>query len=195
MQRPLWRSLKPGFGLRHHARVSGCLLAALAGIAWGAGRAVAHGPFQHPFAFSGGSRREAAGRSLPPATRPPTLTPGSLPGTTTPFGGTRPLGRAPSPIALAEVYERRIRPMLAKNCYGCGKAKTSGLDLRTRDGMLRGGSRGPALVPGDPEASRLYRYVAGLEKPSMPPADPLAGGEVAALKAWIAAGAPSAGGA
>jgi hypothetical protein len=69
------------------------------------------------------------------------------------------------------------------------------INWRTRDGMLRGGSRGPALVPGDAEASRLYRYVAGLEKPSMPPGDSLAGGEVAALKAWIAAGAPAAGGA
>jgi hypothetical protein len=95
----------------------------------------------------------------------------------------------------AELYERHIRPMLAKNCYHChGSAKTSGLDLRTRDGMLRGGSRGPALVPGDPDASRLYRYVAHLEKPSMPPGDPLGAREVASLKAWIAGGAPTASG-
>ena len=106
-----------------------------------------------------------------------------------------PLGNACSPIAPDEVYARRIRPLLAKNCYNChGKEKTSGLDLRTRDGMLRGGSRGPALVPGNPEASRFYRYVAGLEKPAMPPDDRLRAGEVAALKAWIAAGAPTASG-
>ena len=143
---------------------------ALAGITWGAGRAAAGYPRSGWW-------------------------PGQSPGNTH-CVGTRPLGSAPSPIAPAELYARRIRPMLAKNCYRChGEAKTSGLDMRTRDGMLRGGVRGPALVPGNPEASRLYRYVAGLEKPSMPPADPLSGGEVAALKAWIAAGAPTAGGA
>ena len=94
----------------------------------------------------------------------------------------------------ADLYERRIQPILAKNCYSChGEAKTSSLDLRTRDGMLQGGSRGPALAPGKPEASRLYRYVAGLEKPSMPPTGPLAAEEVAALKTWIAVGAVLAG--
>ena len=92
MQRPLWRSLKPGFGRRLHARVAGCLLVALAGITWGAGRAAAHGPGQSP-------------------------------------GTLHPLGSAPSPIAPAELYARRIRPLLAKNCYGChGEAQTSGLD-------------------------------------------------------------------
>ena len=158
MQRPLWRSLKSGFGPRRPIGMAGGLLMALAGITWGAGRAAAHGPGQSP-------------------------------------GTLHPLGSARSPIAPAELYARRIRPLLAKNCCTChGKEKTSGLDLRTRDAMLRGGSRGPALVPGDPEASRLYRYVARLEKPSMPPGDSLSGGEVAALKAWIAAGAPAAGG-
>jgi cytochrome c len=165
MQGSLWQSLKPGFGMRRLIGTAGCLLVALAGITWGAGRAAAHGP-------------------------------GQPPSTTTQPVGTRALGSAPSPIPPAELYARRIRPLLAKNCYGChGSAQTSGLDLRTRDGMLRGGSRGPALVPGNPEASRLYRYVARLEKPSMPPGDSLSGGEVAALKAWIAAGAPAGGGA
>ena len=142
----------------------GSLVVALAGITGGARRAAAHGP-------------------------------GQSPGATTHFVGTRLLGSAPSSIAPAELYARRIRPLLAKNCCGChGGSKTSGLDLRTRDAMLRGGSRGPALVPGSPEASRLYRYVASLEKPSMPPGDSLAAGEVTTLKAWIAAGAPAAGG-
>ena len=171
MQGSLWRSLKPGFGLRRSTGPAGCLLVALAVIAWSAGRAAAGYP-------QSGWR------------------PGQSPGTTTRFLGTSPLGTAPSPIPPAELYARRIRPLLAKNCYAChGSAQTSGLDLRTREGMLRGGSRGPALVPGNPEASRLYRYVARLEKPSMPPGDSLSGGEVAALKAWIAAGAPAAGGA
>jgi uncharacterized protein DUF1553/uncharacterized protein DUF1549/cytochrome c len=134
-----------------------------------------------------GGRAAAASRAKPPDTRPPALAPETSPGA----GRT---GAALSDLALAttDLYERRVQPILAKSCYGChGDAQTSGFDLRTRDGMLRGGSRGPALAPGNPEASRLYRYVAGLEKPSMPPTGPLAAEEVAALKAWIAAGAPT----
>jgi hypothetical protein len=98
-------------------------------------------------------------------------------------------GTAPPATGL---YSGRIQPLLAKRCFGChGAAKTSGLDLRTREGMLHGGSRGPALVPGRADASRLYRHVAGLEKPSMPPGSPLPAQEVDALKAWIDAGAPA----
>jgi mono/diheme cytochrome c family protein len=89
------------------------------------------------------------------------------------------------------LYERQIQPILARNCYAChGDGRTSELDARTREGLLKGGSRGPALVPGKPEASRIYRLVAGLEKPAMPPTGPLPAADVAALKAWIAAGAP-----
>src|SRR5437763_9428613 len=130
--------------------------------------------------------RTAAGPALPH----PLLSDSSSPASQHPFASAR------NDIASAGLYERRIQPILAKNCYGChGDAKTSGLDLRTRDGMLQGGSRGPILVPGRPEISRLYRYVAGLEKPSMPPTGPLIPEEVAVLKAWIAAGAPTGGGA
>src|SRR5206468_2098967 len=83
-------------------------------------------------------------------------------------------------------------PILARNCFGChGDGKTSGLDARSRDGLLRGGSRGPALVPGRPDASRLYRYIAGLEKPAMPPGGPLSPADVATIEAWIEAGAPA----
>jgi hypothetical protein len=57
--------------------------------------------------------------------------------------------------------------------------------------MLHGGSRGAALVPGRADASRLYRHVAGLEKPSTPPSSPLPAQEVDALKAWIDASAPA----
>ena len=53
--------------------------------------------------------------------------------------------------------------ILEKNCLGChGAAQMSGLDLRQRDAMLKGGKRGAAIVPGDPEASLLYRAVSGL---------------------------------
>ena len=38
--------------------------------------------------------------------------------------------------------------ILQKNCLTChGLAKASGLDLRTRESLLAGGTRGPAVTP------------------------------------------------
>src|SRR5262249_40665568 len=60
----------------------------------------------------------------------------------------------------------------------------------TRESALRGGSRGADIVPGDAEGSRLYRRIAGLEKPAMPAQAPALGAaEVAAIKQWIDEGA------
>src|SRR5262245_9399342 len=74
------------------------------------------------------------------------------------------LGFLTCAIALAqptreqiEFFERRIRPVLAERCYECHGPKASppmsGLRLDTRIGLLKGGERGPAIVPGDPENS------------------------------------------
>lgn len=53
--------------------------------------------------------------------------------------------------------------ILAAECLRCrGEAAASGLDLRTRDSALRGGPRGPAIVPGRPEESLLHRAPAGI---------------------------------
>jgi Protein of unknown function (DUF1553)/Protein of unknown function (DUF1549)/Planctomycete cytochrome C len=85
-----------------------------------------------------------------------------------------------------------IQPLLAEKCLGChGEAlKLSKLDLRTRDSALSGGNRGPALVPGNAEQSRMYRHVAGLELPAMPMrGTPLTAAQISALKRWIDEGA------
>lgn len=89
---------------------------------------------------------------------------------------------------------RDVRPLLVRACVGChgpGEFATSGLDLSSIEGILRGGSRGPSVVPGDPKASWLYRAAAWDEgAPRMP-----FGGErldseaLAALHAWIVEGA------
>ena len=81
--------------------------------------------------------------------------------------------------------------VLLQNCAGChGQAQVSGLDLRTRDGLLRGGSRGPAVLPGDAEGSLLYRAVLQAGDLSMPPeSDPLPAESVTVLKRWIDSGA------
>ena len=89
-------------------------------------------------------------------------------------------------------FTDHIRPIMERSCWNCHgeAARLSDLDLRTREGALAGGAQGPAIVPGRAEDSRLFRMVAGLDQPSMPMAgDPLTGAELAAVRAWIDAGA------
>jgi hypothetical protein len=82
---------------------------------------------------------------------------------------------------------------IVQRCYQChGEAlQASGLDLHTRAGMLKGGASGPALVPGNAEASLLFQRVTGKIQPKMPmaPVPPLSAAEIATLKDWIDQGA------
>jgi hypothetical protein len=93
----------------------------------------------------------------------------------------------------AQPLDGEVFFILNQRCIQChGEAvQMSGLDLRTLETMLKGGEKGPAIVPGNAEASLLYRRVAGLEKPGMPmaPMSPLTPREIAILKSWINDGA------
>ena len=81
--------------------------------------------------------------------------------------------------------------IIQKNCLGChGQAAMSGLDLRSRESQIKGGTRGSALKPGDASGSVLYRFVSGSQKPIMPPSGALKPEEVASIKQWIDSGAP-----
>ena len=84
------------------------------------------------------------------------------------------------------------RAVLESKCLLChGEARMSGLDLRSRQAMLVGGKRGPALAPGDSASSLLYQLVSGQDELRMPPGkDSLAAAEIAALRDWIDADAP-----
>jgi hypothetical protein len=75
-------------------------------------------------------------------------------------------------------------------CHG-STLQMSKLDLSSREGMLKGGEKGPAVVPGNAEASALYKRVAGLQTPAMPmpPVPALNASEIALLKDWINQGA------
>jgi cytochrome c553 len=90
-------------------------------------------------------------------------------------------------------FETRIRPVLAGVCGQCHGAEVAsgGLRLDSREALLKGGERGPAVLPGDAESSLLIRAIKhDAEQPvQMPPEKPLAGEVIADLAAWIAAGA------
>jgi mono/diheme cytochrome c family protein len=81
--------------------------------------------------------------------------------------------------------------ILQKNCSTChGEAKTSGLDMRQRDTLLKGGTRGPAVIPGSAEKSLLYLAAAHQGELKMPQGsqDPLPPGDLDVLKRWINGG-------
>ena len=87
-------------------------------------------------------------------------------------------------------FRERIWPVLEAKCLSChGEAKISGFDLRTRNDLMKGGSRGPAVVPGNAEKSLLYDAILQRGQLSMPPSDKLAPEEIAAIKDWINEGA------
>ncbi len=102
---------------------------------------------------------------------------------------------APRPGQARKGAEPAAHPgyqVLARSCFKChGEgSRLSELDLRGQSLALKGGKHGPALVPGKPEASRLYRMAAGLDRPQMPPTGALPERDLQALREWIAAGAP-----
>jgi hypothetical protein len=89
-------------------------------------------------------------------------------------------------------FSKQIRPILEQRCWTChgGAMQLSRLDLSTRENVLKGGQRGPALVPGNAATSRLFRLISGQEKPGMPmDGSHLSAEQIAAIRDWIDQGA------
>lgn len=100
---------------------------------------------------------------------------------------------APVPSREAEeFFEAKVRPLLAANCASCHGAaqQLGGLRLDSRAALLKGGTRGPAVVAGDPARSLLVQAVHHDGALKMPPAGPLKPEEVAILSEWVKRGAP-----
>ena len=104
--------------------------------------------------------------------------------------------------AASEEAERlfavQVKPLLAERCFVCHgqdpNAILGGLDLTSRDAMLRGGaSTKPALAPGNAGASLIYSAVLRKDpKLQMPPkdSDRLTQEQAWKIRDWINAGAP-----
>ena len=94
-----------------------------------------------------------------------------------------------------EFFEKKIRPLFVKHCTECHSAEGTepegDLRLDTAAGWRRGGHGGPALVPGDPDASLLMRAVRYKDSElQMPPENKLSDAEIDLLAQWIKMGAP-----
>ena len=108
-----------------------------------------------------------------------------VPLTPTPFPTALPT-QTPAPERAAS-WQDGFADLFGEKCGMCHSSSTAlgGLDLSDYQSTLAGGDSGPAIVPGDPDASLLLaRQVTG-DHPGQ-----LNGDELALVRQWIEAGAP-----
>lgn len=95
--------------------------------------------------------------------------------------------------ASQALFDQTVSTILKEHCLRChgGEKTKSGLDLVTRESLMKGGDQGVAVVPGKPMESLLFLAVAHLEKEiAMPPKKPkLPAAAIAAIEEWIILGA------
>jgi hypothetical protein len=108
--------------------------------------------------------------------------------------GTSSLAAADLKPADVEFFESKIRPVLVAECYECHDAKKQKGDLRLdyREGLLKGGEEGPAIVPGDAKKSILLQSMDHThESLEMPKKRPKLDAQILAdFAEWINRGAP-----
>lgn len=108
----------------------------------------------------------------------------------------------PSRLAAEEIadgnrlFALKVLPLFKEKCLACHGEKPDELkgefDMRTRAALLKGGeSEEPAIVPGKPEQSPLFKAIRW-EELEMPPKenDRLTAAQIELVRHWIAAGAP-----
>jgi hypothetical protein len=101
--------------------------------------------------------------------------------------------RAPGEEKAKVNYKDHVAGIFQSKCNAChnGDKKKGGLALDSYTGVMQGGGSGAVVEPGDPDNSRLYLLVSHQEEPKMPPNAPrIPDADLAAIKAWIEAGAP-----
>src|SRR5436190_2753931 len=94
----------------------------------------------------------------------------------------------------ADLFESKIRPVLAAKCYACHSSKLKsparGLVLDTKAGLEKGGASGPVVIARRPGESRLLRVLRYTDtKLQMPPNGKLPDETIEAFAEWIASGA------
>jgi mono/diheme cytochrome c family protein len=102
-----------------------------------------------------------------------------------------PAAERPSPANGARFFETQVRPILQTHCIGChgGDKVRSGLKLTSRDAVLTGGERGPAVLPERPEKSLLLQAINHRDL-KMPPRGKLPQAQLDVLARWVKMGAP-----
>ena len=109
------------------------------------------------------------------------------------FGILPGFARAAEPTsAQIEFFEKKIRPILAENCYSCHgeKKQSGGLRLDSAAGLRTGADGTPIVVAGEPAKSKLIAAVKRTGDYPMPPKKALPQEAVATLTEWVESGAP-----
>jgi mono/diheme cytochrome c family protein len=110
---------------------------------------------------------------------------------TTVSGGDEPAPRASTP-ADVEFFEKRIRPVLAENCFACHgeKKQQGGLRLDSLEALKKGSDNGPVVMPGVPDESTLIEAIRHDTATKMPPKKKLSDSAIADLTTWVKMGVP-----
>src|SRR5262245_8141845 len=104
--------------------------------------------------------------------------------------------RPPEDATSAEglrLFNDQVHAVLISKCVKChgGQKTESGFSVVDRDALVKGGDLGLDVVPGKAKESPLLAFLRHEEEPHMPKdAAKLSDEEIAALAAWIDAGAP-----
>jgi mono/diheme cytochrome c family protein len=99
--------------------------------------------------------------------------------------------RAEPAAAEQPSFARNVAPLLERWCVSCHGAREQqgSLRLDSYEAVFAGGDSGPPVIAGEPGASLLVAKIERRDRPAMPPRKRLPKPAVAALRAWIAAGA------
>ena len=103
------------------------------------------------------------------------------------------LAYAQKPAASGQqFFDDRVAPILGKRCLGChnNELNDGNISFEDRQTLLKGGSHGPAVVPGKPEKSVLVYAIRHNGDLQMPPGQKLPAADITTLIEWIKRGAP-----
>jgi hypothetical protein len=96
------------------------------------------------------------------------------------------------PALWAQSDSNKAIEVLRANCASCHGAavQMSSFRVDSREALIKGGVKGPAVKAGSSAESRLLQMVSHAAQPSMPPGRKLSDSDVDTLRTWIDAGAP-----
>src|SRR6266478_7808860 len=96
------------------------------------------------------------------------------------------------PARAAEIdFDRDVKPILRDNCWACHgpTQQMATLRLDQREAAMIAGRGKMAIMPGGSDRSLVYRRVAGIDRPQMPPTGPLTPEQIRIIKDWLDQGA------
>ena len=94
-----------------------------------------------------------------------------------------------------QFFESKVRPLLITHCQSCHASNSErirgGLVLDTKAGWQVGGVSGPAIIPGNPDASPFIQAIRWDDEDfQMPPKRRLSDRDIAIFEEWVRRGAP-----